>query len=190
MPFSQNLHTPKRRSLKFLLSRHECPVWIHISRKHLGILRLDLQRWSRISVPSPHVCASSRHMLPQHQMFPVRQDPGLHLNKLTAPQPQGPMAQGHLMTTEITRRRLDPPSNTEDEQSRSAVLFRFPCEQYHKGITKWIDNLWEESSMPAYDKPVRIHCKAGSVSFRLVFATRGKCQDTICRKKCWYALCY
>ena len=82
-----------------------------------------------------------------------------------------------------TRRRLDPPSNTEDEQSRSAVLLRFPCEQYHKGITKWIDNLWEESSMPAYDKPVRIHCKAGSVSFRLVFATRGKCQDTICRKK-------
>ena len=39
-------------------------------------------------------------MQPQHQMYPVRQDPGLHSNKLTAPQPQGPMAQAHLMTTE------------------------------------------------------------------------------------------
>ena len=38
-------------------------------------------------------------MLPQHQMYPVRQDLGLYSNKLTAPQ-QGPMAQGHLMTTE------------------------------------------------------------------------------------------
>ena len=37
-----------------------------------------------LSVPSPHVYASSRHMLPQHQMFPVQQDPGLHSNKLTA----------------------------------------------------------------------------------------------------------
>ena len=32
---------------------------------------------------------------------------------------------------------------------RSAVLLRFPCEQYLKGITKWIDTLWEESNMPA-----------------------------------------
>ena len=33
-------------------------------------------------------------------MFSVRQDPGLHSNTLTAPQPQGPMAQGHLVTTD------------------------------------------------------------------------------------------
>ena len=33
-------------------------------------------------------------------MYPVRQDPGLRSNKLTAPQPTGPMAQDHLMTTE------------------------------------------------------------------------------------------
>ena len=39
-------------------------------------------------------------MQPQHQMYLVRHDPGLQLNKLTAPQPQGPMAQDHLMTTE------------------------------------------------------------------------------------------
>ena len=74
------------------------------------------------------------------------------------------------------RRRLDTFSSPEDEQARSAVLLRFPCEQYHKGITKWINNLWEESNMPAYNKLVRIHCKAGSVSVRLVFETRAKCQ--------------
>ena len=100
MPFSLNLYTSKRRSLKFLLSRHGCPEEIHISRKHLEISRVDLQRWNRMSVPSPLVCASLRHMLPLHPMFPVREDPGLHSHRLTAPQPQGPMAQGHLMTIE------------------------------------------------------------------------------------------
>ena len=80
-----------------------------------------------------------------------------------------------------TRRKLDTFSSPEDEQARSAVLLRFPCEQYHKGITKWIDKFWEESNMPAYNKPVRIHCEAGSVSVRLVFETRGNCQDFIAR---------
>ena len=52
-----------------------------------------------------------------------------------------------------------------------------------KGVTKWIDTLWEESNMPAYNKLVRIHCKAGSMSVRLVFETRAKCQDFIARYK-------
>ena len=52
-----------------------------------------------------------------------------------------------------TRRRLDTFSGPEDEQARSAVLLRFPCEQYHK--------------MPADNRPVTIHCKAGSTSVRL-----------------------
>ena len=100
MPFSRNLYTSKRRSLKFLLLRPGCLAWVRMSRKHLGILRPDLQRWNRISEPSQRVCARSRHMLPQHQMYLVRQDHSLHSNKLTAPQPQGPMAQDLLMTTE------------------------------------------------------------------------------------------
>ena len=71
----------------------------HIS-KTLGDFATRLTEMEQNSVPSPHVCASSRRMLPQHQMFPVRQHPGLHSNTLTTPQPQGPMAQSHLMTTE------------------------------------------------------------------------------------------
>ena len=67
-----------------------------------------------------------------------------------------------------TRRRLDTFSSSEDEQARSAILLLFPCEQYRKGFTKWINSLWEDSNMPAFNKPVRIHCKAGSVSVRLV----------------------
>ena len=37
--------------------------------------------------------------------------------------------------------------------------------------------------MPAYDKLVRIHCKAGSVSARFVFETRAKCQEFVARYK-------
>ena len=104
---------------------------------------------------------------------------------VTAPQPlnpSGPMAQASD-DSRNTRRMQDTFSSSADEQARSAVLLRFPCEQYHKGITKWIDNLWEESDMPAYNKPVTIHCKAGSTSVRPVFETRAKCQDFIARYK-------
>ena len=82
-----------------------------------------------------------------------------------------------------TRRRLDTLSSTEDEQSRSAVLLGFLCEQYHKGITKWINNLCEESNMPADSGPDTIHCKAGSMSVRLVSESRSKCQDFVARYK-------
>ena len=95
----RNLYTSKRRSRKSLLLRIGCPEWIHISQKHSEILRLDIQRWNRISAPTPHFLCKVEHMQPQHPMYPVRQDPGLHSNKLMAPQPQGPMAQGHLTTT-------------------------------------------------------------------------------------------
>ena len=82
-----------------------------------------------------------------------------------------------------TRRRLDTSSSTVDEHARSAVLLRFPCEQYHKGITKWINTLWEETNMPADNRPVTIHCEAGSTSVRLVFESRSKCQDFVVRYK-------
>ena len=130
----------------------------------LGVLWLALPLWKQVQPLAPAA--------------PTRQDLGTYLDKAMAPQPlylSGPMAQGHLMTSEIQ----DP----EDEHARSAVLLRFPCEQHHKGITKWINDLWEKSNMPAYNKPVRIHCKADSVSARLVFETRAKCQDFVARYK-------
>ena len=80
-----------------------------------------------------------------------------------------------------TRRRLDTSSSPADEHARSAALLRFPCEQYHTGIANWINTLWERSNTPAHNKLVTFHCKAGSVSARLVFETRGKCQDFVAR---------
>ena len=80
----------------------------HIT-KHLGIWRPDSQRWNIISAASLHVCARSRHMLPLHQMHPVRHDPGL-----------GSHGPGSSDDNRNTRRRLDPASSTEDERSRLA----------------------------------------------------------------------
>ena len=111
--------------------------------------------------------------------FLVRQDPGLHSNKLTAPQPLGPMAQDHLVTLGTRDADLMIPQTL----MIGAVLLRFPCEQHHKGVTKWINNLCEESNMPADNRPVTIHCKAGSMSVKLVFETRAKCQDFVPRYK-------
>ena len=102
-----------------------------------------------------------------------------HVDGSTAAGSHGPGSSDDNRNT----RRHDPSSSAEDEQSRSAVLFRFPCEQYLKGVTQWIDTLWDESGMLACNKPTKIHCKAGSVSVRLVFEARGKCQDFIVRYK-------
>ena len=41
--------------------------------------------------------------------------------------------------------------------------------------------MWEESNVPAFNKLVRIQCKARSVSVRLFFETRAKCQDYVAR---------
>ena len=60
---------------------------------------------------------------------------------------------------------------------------RFPCEPYHTGITKWIDTLCEKANMPADNRPVTIHCKAGSTSVRLVCESRAKCRDFVVRCK-------
>ena len=89
----------------------------------------------------------------------------------------GSHGQGSSDDSRNTRRRLDTFSSHEDEHARSAVLPRFPCEQYHTGITNWINNLWEKSNIPALNKPVRIHCKAGSVSARLVFDLVARYRD-------------
>ena len=93
----------------------------------------------------------------------------------------GSHGQGSSDDSSNTRRRLDTFSSPEDDHARSAALLRFPCEQYHTGISNWINNLWEKSNIPTYNKPVRIHCKACSVSARLVFETRAKCQDFVAR---------
>ena len=54
---------------------------------------------------------------------------------------------------------------------------------YHTGITDWINNLLGNVKHTAHKKPVRIHCEAGSVSARLVFEIRAKCQDFVARYK-------
>ena len=98
----------------------------------------------------------------------------------TAAGSQGP---GSSNDNRNTRRRLDTSSSLADEHARSAVLLRFLCEQYHTGITKWINTLWERSNMPVDNSPVLIHCEAGSVSARLVFQSRTKCQHFVARCK-------
>ena len=62
-------------------------------------------------------------------------------------------------------------------------LLRLPCEQYHTGVTNWINNVWEKFNVPSSTRPVRVHCKTGSLSVRLVFETRAKCQDFVARYK-------
>ena len=106
---------------------------------------------------------------------PTRQDLGTYLDIVTGP--LGPMAQGHLMTVEI--RGVDLIFSQAPKMNMHEVPSFYGS--HANGITIWINNLWEKFNMPAYSKPVRIHCKAGSVSDRLVFETTAKCKDFVAR---------
>ena len=90
---------------------------------------------------SPHVCARSRQMQPLHQMYSVRRDPGLRSNKLTAPQPQGPMAQDNLMTTET--RDEAPKTNNHGVPFYHNTLANNISKELHSGSILF----WEESDM-------------------------------------------
>ena len=110
---------------------------------------------------------------------PAQQALGIHF----ATGSLGPHGQGSSDDNRNTRRRLDTFSSPEDEHARSAVLLRFPCEQFREGVSAWIDSFWATTNAPALSKPTRIHCKTGSMSARLVFETKAKCQDFVARYK-------
>ena len=135
------------------------------------------------SALTPHVCASSRHMQLQHQMYPVRQGPGLRLSKLTAPQSLGPMAQDHLMTTETHGEGLI--LLQAQKMNKSVVPFYYDlcANNTSKELPSGSIPFLDESSMQAFHKPVRNHCKAVSVSVRLVSETRAKSQHFVVREK-------
>ena len=95
-------------------------------------------------------------MQPLSPVALTRQDLGTCLDIETAPQPLGPFGShgpGSSDDNRNTRRRLDAFSSPEDEHARSAVLLRFPCEQHHTGITKWINNLWENRTFHPLTNP-------------------------------------
>ena len=132
-----------------------------------------LPHWKRRERPSP--------------VDPARQDLGIYSDIATDPQPlgfSGPMAQGHLTLTETQDvyliRSQVPKMNMHEVPSFCSLRV---SNTTLSGVTKCISNIWEKSKIQAFNKPVRIHCKAGGVSARLVFETRPKCQDFVARFK-------
>ena len=99
IPSFQNCLTSMCSSHRFLFSRVGCLEWNHMSQLLFEDLRLDSQSWNRTSALSAHACARSKQVQSPPQVSPARQDLGPHFDRLTAPQPQGPMTQSHLKKT-------------------------------------------------------------------------------------------
>ena len=133
-----------------------------------------------------HAYARLKRMQRPSPVVPTRQDCGTYLDIVTAPQPLGPlgpMAQGHLMTVEILGVDLILSQAPKMNKHEVPSYYGSHANNTQNGITIWINNLWEESNMPAYSELVRNNCKAGSVSVRLAFETGAKCQDFVARYK-------
>ena len=64
-----------------------------------------------------------------------------------------------------TKRRLETFSYPDDEHDQSAVL-----SQCH-AVSAWLKETLATADMFAADMPVRVHCKTGATSVRLVFST-------------------
>ena len=84
-----------------------------------------------VSALTARMCKVETYAASAYQMYAVPHDPGLQLNRLTAPQLHGPMAQDHLMTTE-----------THDED---LILFPAPKMSNH-GVPFYYDSLANNTS--------------------------------------------
>ena len=161
--FSLNLYTSKRRLLEFLLLRIGCLVCIYIS-KTLGDFASRL----------------TEMMLPQHQMYRVLHDPGPQWNTSTAPQLQGPMAQGLLMTTGTHDEGLILPQaqkmNNHQVPSYIDSLANNTSKELHSGSIPFGKGLvcWHVTKLREFIAK-QAPCQSD------FFETRGKCQDFVVR---------
>ena len=75
---------------------------------------------------------------------------------------------GSLEEGRNTRRRLGMDKGPDDENARSAVLLRFPCEQCLPGMHAWL-----KKTLAPTDQLERVHCKRGTESARLPYLVNG-----------------
>ena len=159
---SQNLCTSKRRSRKYQLSRIGCPEWIRTSQMHLEDLRLNLQRWNKISAPSLHTCSNVSRS--------ARSWPSLEqVDGSTA------VARGRPTTTG-TRGVYLIPLPAQRMNTHEVPLCFFPCEQYHAGVSTWLEKFWATTNEPVSNKLTRI-CPKG-LSLKQELSVKNLWHDT------------
>ena len=58
-----------------------------------------------------------------------------------------------------TRRKLDTFSNTDEENARSSLLLHFPCEQFHAGVSIWLNNSLQRLTFSTANMHIKIHAR-------------------------------
>ena len=134
-----------------------------ILNKLLGALWLASLPWERMQLLVPVAL--------------IQQDLGICLDGVRAPQPlglSGPMAQDLLTRTGTQDADLILSRTQRMKMSEAPYYFSFPI---------WLEKVWATTNVPSFNRPIRNHCEIGSQSARLVFETRGNCQDFVARYK-------
>ena len=86
--------------------------------------------------------------------------------------------------TGTQRRRLDAFSKPDDENcTKCRVCYIFHVNKSTLECLLGSRSSGQRPTYPAFNRPIRIHCKTGSLSARLVFETRAECQDFVARYK-------
>ena len=108
---------------------------------------------------------------------PAQQDLGIYMDIAMAPQPLdllGLMAQGHLMTVETQDEGLTRSQALKMNKREVPYYFDPLASNTSKELRCGSMFFGKNPICHAHNKPVRIHCEAGSVSARFVFETRAK----------------
>ena len=103
------------------------------------------------------------------------------LERLTAPPPRRPIAQGHLTTT--GPQDADWILSFIQTMTMLEVSFQFPCEQIHAGVSTWLDMFWQRPTNQLSTGLSEFTVNQTPHPPRLVFETRAKCQDIVARFK-------
>ena len=111
------------------------------------LLRLRLQVLSKWLATSQPALPPWKQMQPRPQASTSWNTVG-QFDGSTATRSHGPGSSGDNRNT---RRRFDTSSYPDDEHARSAVILQFPCEQFHAGVSTWLDKLWATSNIPAFN---------------------------------------
>ena len=95
--------------------------------------------------------------------------------------PSGPMCRGLLTTTGTQDVDLIPLAAQWMNMHEVPFCFDFHVSNVTLECSNWLEKFWATTNAPDFNKPMRIHCKTDSLSARLVFETRAKCQDFVAR---------
>ena len=136
---SQSCHHPCRVNPDSKIASRRFPrQWLHMMHKITNIEQIVSSLAARVTMLETYATSASSGSGSASSWNLLG-----HSNGSTATGSLGSHGPGSSDDNRNTRRRLDTFSSPENEHARSAVQLQLRCEQYHAGVSMWINSIWK-----------------------------------------------